>query len=203
MSEISNDIVDDFSIGLTDLNSTMSDFTLSENWLTGIADTTKKMFDGASNSLNNLLKDRQGNAKGKDAAYKAITTVLAVTTTVLAPVLELVIVFLPDILSALFASSQEKKQKAQIQQTILTNTIPSLKRELRTKLPTIFNAQVNELILSIGEKFEGVIADKQASIASTQKKIDEKNIDIEEAIQAYKSANDTITTLANNTLYKG
>ena len=203
MSDISNDIVDDFSIGLADLNTTMSDFSLSESWLTGIADTTKKMFDSASNGLNNILKNRQGNAKNKDATYKVLTTVLAVTTTVLSPILELVIVFLPDIISALFASSQEKKQKEKIQQTVLTNTIPSLKRELRTKLPAIFNAQVNELILSIGEQFEGVIAEKQASIESTQKEIDEKNIDIEEAIQVYKSANDAITTLANKVLYKG
>jgi len=203
MSDISNDIVDDFSIGLADLNTTMSDFSLSESWLTGIADTTKKMFDSASNGLNDILKNRQGSAKNKDATYKVLTTVLAVTTTVLSPILELVIVFLPDIISALFASSQEKKQKEKIQQTVLTNTIPSLKRELRTKLPGIFNAQVNELILSIGEQFEGVIAEKQASIESTQKEIDEKNIDIEEAIQVYKSANDAITTLANKVLYKG
>ncbi len=203
MSEISNDIVDDFSIGLADLNSTMSDFTLSKSWLTSITDTTKKMFDGVSSGLNNILKDRQDTSKGKDATYKILTTVLAVTTTVLNPILELVIVFLPNIISALFDLGKEEKQKAQIKQAILTNTIPSLKRELRAKLPTIFNAQVNELILSIGEQFEGVIAEKQASIESTQKEIDEKNIDIEEAIQAYKSANDTITTLANNTLYKG
>ncbi|MCK5855450.1 MAG: dynamin family protein [Sulfurovaceae bacterium] len=203
MSSISSDIVDDFSTELAGLNSTMSDFTLSENWLENITSTTKKMFDSASNGLNDLLKNRKDKSTGKDATYKAITTVLAVTTSVLTPLLELVVVFLPDILSAIFGSMQEKKQKAQIQQTILTNTIPSLKRELRTKLPEIFDGQIHEIIQSIANRFEGIIKEKQYSIEASQKEIDDKNIDLEKTVEAYKNANDNITTLANNTLYKG
>lgn len=203
MSEISNDIVDDFSIGLTDLNSIMSDFTLSDSWLASITDATKKMFDTASNTLNDLLQKRKENPKNKDVTYKILTTVLAVTTTILNPIFELIIVFLPDVISSFFNSMQEEKQRTQIQQAILTNTIPALKRELRIKLPDIFNTQVNELILSIGEQFEAIIAEKQDSIESTQREIDEKNIDIEKAIQIYQNTSDTITTLANKTLYKG
>jgi len=203
MSNINSDIVDEFATELSDLNNTMSGFTLSENWLENITSTTKKMFDSASNGLNNLLETRKGNSKGKDATYKAITTVLAVSTTVLAPILELVIIFLPDILSVIFGSIQEKKQKAQVQQAILTNTIPSLKRELRTKLPGIFNAEINEMIESIGSQFEGIIKEKKESIEASQKDIDEKNIDIEKTIQEYRNANDNITALANKTLYKG
>lgn len=203
MSDISDDIVDNFSMGLTDLNSIMSTFTLTESWLTGITNVTKNMFDGASNGLNSILKARQNNSKSATTSYKAITTVLAVTTTVISPILELVIVFLPEILSALFGSMQEKKQKAQIQQSILTSTIPSLKRELRAKLPEIFNEQVNELILSIGEQFEEAIAEQQLSIENAQKEMEEKSANLEEIIQTYKNANDVITSLSNNTLYKG
>lgn len=202
ISDISNDIIGDFSVGLTDLNSRMSDFTISDDWLEGITNTTKKMADGISNTLNNIVEERQKNSKDKETTYKAITSILAITTTVLNPILELVIVFLPDILSSLFGANQEQKQKEQLRQAILTNTIPALKRELRTKLPDIFNAQVNELISKIGEQFEEAIIEKQSAIENAQKEIEEKNSNIEEIIQIYKNVDDTITTLANNTLYK-
>ena len=202
ISDISDDIINDFSAGLTNLNSSMSDFTISENWITGVSDTTKKLVNGISSTLNNIVEERQKNSKDKDTAYKAITSILAITTTILNPLLELTIVFLPDIISAIFGSMQEKKQKEQIRQIILTNTIPSLKRELRNRLPEIFNAQVNELISKIGEQFEEAIIEKQSAIENAQKEIEEKNSNIEEIIQIYKNADDTITALANNTLYK-
>jgi len=202
MSNIGSDIVDDFSVGLVDLDKTMSDFTLSDNWLEKITSTTKKMFDSATVGLNALLKNRQDGGKDNDAIYKVITTVLAVTTTVLAPVLELLIVFLPEILSSLFSSMQEKKQRAEIQKIILTNAIPSLKRELRSKLPKIFEAQVYELITSIGNQFEGVIKEKQELIEQSQKSIDDKNSDIEKLIQEYKSVNDNITAFTTMALYR-
>jgi len=49
-------------------------------------------------------------------------------------------------------------------QAIITNTIPSIKRELGSKLPDIFNAKVNGLVAEIGSQFEGVIKKKQESI---------------------------------------
>jgi GTPase SAR1 family protein len=203
MRDISDDIIDDFSAELTDLNAMMTNFSLSENWLENITLTTKKIFDSASGGLNNLLKARKGNAKDKDATYKAITTILAVTTEVVNPLLELVIVFLPDILEAISKSIQENKQRAKVQQTILTKTIPSLKREVRTNLSEVFNSQVHEMILNIAEQYETTLQGIHASIEASQKEIDKKNINIEETIQAYKDATDHITTLVNKTLYEG
>lgn len=203
MGEIRDDIIDDFSIGLSDLNSTMSDLTLSDSWITDVSEAMKKMFDGASSGLNDIIKERQGDPQSSDTVYKAITTVLAVTTTVLNPVLELIIVFLPNIISSFFDSMQEDKKRAQIKQAVLTNAIPALKRELRKNLPEIFNAQVNKLILSIGEQFESVIKEKQASIENAQREIGEKNSDIDKTIQIYKGAAETITAMANDVLYKG
>jgi len=201
MNDISNDVVNSFSTNLSSLNSSMSEFTLTDNWLEKITDTTKNMLSSGRESLDNIINDRK-KSDNNDKMYKIITTVLATTTTVLAPIIELVIIFLPELLGGLFESCKKKKQEEQIRNTILTQVIPSLKRELRSKLPEIFNQQVQEMIKSISQQFESVIEEKTQIIEATQKKIDEKIINIEETIKAYTNVNKNITELANQTLYK-
>ena len=201
MSDISDDIVDSFSTNLTSLNSSMSEFTMSDNWLEKITDTTKSMLGNVKSGLDNIINERNKSGNN-DKMYKIITTILATTTTVLAPIIELVIIFLPDLLGGLFANYQQKKQEEQIRNNLLTQIIPSLKRKLRSQLPEIFNQQVQEMIKNISSQFEHVIQEKKETIESTQQEIDNKNIDIEKQINLYQEVNNTIITLTNNTLYK-
>ena len=200
MNDISNDVVNSFSTNLSSLNSSMSEFTMTDNWLEKITDTTKNMLSSGRESLDNIINDRK-KSDNNEKMYKIVTTVLATTTTVLAPIIELVIIFLPELLGGLFESYKKKKQEEQIRSTILTQVIPSLKRELRSKLPEIFNKEVQEMIQSISQQFESVIEEKTQTIEATQKEIDEKIINIEETIKAYTVANKNITALANQTLY--
>ena len=200
MSDISTNIVDSFSTNLTSLNSSMSEFTMSDDWLGKITDTTKNMLDNAKGGLDKVVNGRKKSGNN-DKIYKVITTILATTTTVLAPIIELVIIFLPDLLSGLFSNYQKKKQEEQVRNTIMTQIIPSLKRELRTKLPEIFNKQVQEMIENISNQFESIIEEKKQTIEATQQEIDNKNINIQEQINLYKEVNSNITTLSNQTLY--
>jgi len=201
MNNISNDIVDSFSTNLSSLNSSMSDFTMTDNWLEKITKTTKTMLSSVKNGINDIVTDRQ-KSNNNDTVYKVLTTVLATTTTVLAPIIELVIIFLPNLLGGFFEKYQQKKQEEQFRDTIMTQIIPSLKRELRSKLPTIFNQQVQEMIKNISTQFEGIIEEKSQTIESTQKEIDKKIVNIEETISIYTKVNNNITALANQTLYK-
>ncbi|CAA6822312.1 MAG: Dynamin family protein [uncultured Sulfurovum sp.] len=201
MSDISDEIVNNLSNNLTNLNSSMSEFTMSDNWLEKITDTTKNMLGNAKGNLDNIINERN-KSENNDKMYKVITTILATTTTVLAPIVELIIIFLPQLLGGLFENHQKKKQEEQLRNTILTQVIPSLKRELRSKLPKVFNEQVQEMIKNISNQFETVILEKKQTIEATQQEIDNKNIDIEKQINIYKEVNTNITTLTNNTLYK-
>jgi len=201
MSDISNDIIDNFSNNLSNLNTSMSEFTMSDNWLEKISDTTKGMIGNAKSGLDDIVKQRN-KSEDNEKIYKVITTILATTTTILLPIIELVIIFLPEILGGFFEKYQEKKQKEQIENMILTKIIPSLKRELRSKVPQIFNQQVQEMIKNISNQFEDIIEEKKQIIEATQQEIDDKNINIQEEINIYTEVKNTITTLANNTLYK-
>ena len=201
MSDISDNIVDSFSTNLSNLNNSMSEFTMTNNWLEKVTDTTKNMLNSGKSALENIINNRKKSGNN-DKMYKIVTTILATTTTVLAPIIELVIIFLPDLLGGLFEKYQQDKQREQIKNALLTQVIPSLKRELRAKLPEIFNQQVQEMITSISQQFEGAIEDKKQAIETTQKEIIKQIDNIEETIQSYKNVNNNITKLANNTLYK-
>ena len=197
MKKVCEDVVDSFTDGISDLNASMSNFTSSENWLLDTANSTKKIFDSA-NRLNNSM-----NKGNNNSVYKAITSALAITTKVLNPILELVIVFLPEVLnliSSLFGPSKEEKQRNELRSSIATNTIPAIKRELRKKVPNIFNEQINQVINDIANQFELKIQQNKESVEIAQKERDEKNIDIEKTIANYNLVKDSITTLTNNTL---
>lgn len=201
MNDISNEVVDSFSSTLMDLNPSMSEFSMSDNWVNKITETTKNMLRGAKGSLGNIICERN-KSRNTDVMYKVITTILATTTSILAPIVELVIIFLPNLLGGLFDHYKKKKQEEQIRNSILTQAIPSLKRELRSKLPQIFNQQVQEMIKSISQQFEAVIEEKKQTIEATQQEIDSKNINIQEQITLYREINKNITSLTNDALYK-
>ena len=200
MKDIGNDVIDDFSSVLTGLNSSMSDFTVNEDWVNKISESAKILINSTSGGLNDLMDKGKSSDKGK-AVYKAISTVLAITTTVLAPVVEIILIFLPELIGGLLKKSKEKKQKEELRSNLSTQIIPSIKRELRTKLPEIFQKQVGELIQNISAEFESVIQEKQAAIEDAEK-VKEKNIeDVELTITKYKTLNDDNTKLANNTIF--
>jgi len=58
-----------------------------------------------SGGLNGMFKNPETCPQSGNAVFKTISTILAVTTTVLTSLLELVIVFLPGLLSQFFAGN--------------------------------------------------------------------------------------------------
>jgi hypothetical protein len=206
MNDIGQDVVDSFSSKLMALDTSMSDFSTSEGWLEKITESTKNVLLGAKNGLEDIVNERKGRSpldpRNQDKMYKVVTTILAMTTTVLNPILELVIIFLPELLGGLLDGYQKRKQEEQIRNNIMTQIIPSLKRELRSKLPEIFNQQIQDMIKSIGARFESVLEEKQQTIEAAQREMDNKSIDIQKQITLYKDTASRIATIVNTALYK-
>ena len=196
MGDIGRDIIGDFSIGLSSLSST----TISEDWLQKITDSTKTFLDKAQSGMGSII-DQRNKSGNNDKIYKIITTVLALTTTIISPILEVLIIFLPDLISGLFASMQQKKQEEQIRNSIMTQTIPSIKRALREKLPAIFEEQVQHLINDISKEFESKLQDKKAAIAAIEEEKRNKIVDIDGEISRYRLVLENITGLANHIVF--
>lgn len=106
-------------------------------------------------------------ALGKDAAtkagglYRVVSTMLSVTTSVLNPVVELLIIFLPDILR-LFTKNNEQ---AMVREKLLTETFPDIKAELRKGLPGVLEQELQRLLNTITNEFEERIVTQREAIA--------------------------------------
>ena len=118
---------------------------------------------------------------------KVIATILAVTTSIIAPLLEIVIIFLPDILSVVFKKSKEKEQKEKIKSELIGNIIPSLKLKIKGELKPLIKEETDKLIIEIGNKFEDELKEKTEILNKTQ---EEKLKNIEEVNKSLKIIED-------------
>ena len=203
LNEAGNDIVDDLSIELKDFGSNLGSFQLNEQWIGKIAESTKSLLHNAQNGLINLVQSRKEN-QSKDAGntYKTITTVLGLATEVIDPLLEVVIVFLPEILSFFNTMIQEKKLKQEVNNKFSMEIIPSIKTKLRGELPSLFGTQINNIIEIISDKFEDQLQQKEIEISKAQAE-KEKNIkEIEQHLLTLENIKQQIKELANVVLYK-
>ena len=195
MAEIANDITGSLAINLSN-NS--ANFALDDEFISKISNSSRMLLDRTQSGLENFLDKSKDNQK----LYKSLTTVLAVTTSVVAPMVEILIIFLPEILNGVMGFFQESKQEESIRNAILTNLIPTTKRKLRETLPNVFNSQVEEMIIDISTQYEKEITIKKDTITSSQEEIKAKIGNIEEALEKYKSVQEKITQLANSTIFQ-
>jgi hypothetical protein len=79
-----------------------------------------------------------------------------------APAIELVVIFLPEILG--FVS--RKLREEELRKTIDNQVIPSVQREFRTKLPELLQAQVDGLIEQAVHEFKTAIEEKRQLLES-------------------------------------
>ena len=96
--------------------------------------------------------------------YRVATTALAITTGFVAPLVELVIVFLPDIIGYF----RKQQQKTQIHEQLIGTAIPSFKTKLRSELGDSFAEQVNTLINEAAALIDEQIKTKQDEIAAAE-----------------------------------
>ena len=129
--------------------------------------------------------------------YRVITTTLAITTNVVGIALEIIIVFLPDILSFF----QKRKQGEQISNQLIGTVIPSIKNKLRSELPDYFNEQVNLLINEQAELLDSQIQAKQNEIAEAEKAKKDAVQDIERTIAELIDIRENIRSLANRVIF--
>lgn len=202
IQDVSNDIVDDFSIEIKDISTNLASFNLDDKWIDGVSSSTKDLLLKAQNGLTSIYNNRDKDMKNTDTLYKTITTVLGLTTAVINPLLEIIIVFLPDIISFFTGASQENKKKAEVRNKILSEIIPSIKSKLRSTLPDLFNQQINSIIESISLEFESQLKQKEQEIQIAQKEKEESVQNIKHEIESLENIKGQLKILATQNLYK-
>ncbi len=95
----------------------------------------------------NLMKNLPETVDKFNGVYKAITVALAVTTTVVAPWLELVLIFLPDVIkliSPMFQQRQQDKILTEVNNRIIPGIIQKLGPEINSSLGELEEEIINE-----------------------------------------------------------
>lgn len=200
IKNISEDIVDNFSFELKNSMLDIKDFDFDNKWIEKIGTSTKDLLEKAQNGLNSVLDNRQKN-ETDDKWYKTITAILGLTTTVLNPIIELIIFFLPEIISFFSGKSKEEKQKELVLQKISSEVIPNIKRKVREAIPELFNNYLKNTIELISNEFEVQLIQKQKEIELTQSEKESNIKDIEQQLINLENIKKELQNLTTQYLY--
>ena len=117
----------------------------------GIIDSGK--FNISNRSIFELDSNKKFNSMSAKL-YKTISTAIAISTNVLAPIIELLIVFLPDLVNlfkSIVSDSREEKAKKIILNEVIPQIIAKLHNELDVPLHDVEEAAINGVVLTIQE----------------------------------------------------
>lgn len=125
--------------------------------------------------------------------YRIATGGLAIMTSVVAPWIELIIVFLPDILKLfgiIGGNSKQEKVKEKVENNIIPQVVDKLRPEVEKSLEVIKNDFMNELMKDIQSKksdlengLNKAIQMKEMKTEEFESKIEEMKNDIEELMK--------------------
>ena len=136
----------------------------------------------ASLDIMNRYKDMQDklgklpeNTQKLNGVYKAITTALAVTTSVVAPWLELILIFLPDIIG-LFKGLMSNRQHEQIVEKVSRQVIPDIILHMEPEIDKSLQEMEGEMLGQLEENLNDMIDQETAALNSAKEKLNmEKN----------------------------
>ena len=128
---------------------------------------------------------------------RGFTALLAITTTVVAPVVEVAIVFLPDIIAFL----QQERAKGKLREDIIGRIIPEVKNKLASELPGYFDEQVSVLINEQAGAIDLHIKAKRDEIVAAERTKKDAQRDVEQTIAQLTGVRETIRSLANETIF--
>ena len=143
----------------------------------------------AVNGISGLAKTAAKKV-GAQAAYKSVVGAIGIATSFVNPLIEIGILFLPEILGFIFGSmsksQQEQEQREKVRSQIM-NAIPKIKRELRAKIEPELQKQSELAIEAISEQFNGNIEEMAENIRKANDEL-ENNADVIEKMQSLEKA---------------
>lgn len=195
---ITEKISTNFQMELQEYQKTFSLFDNPE-FVNKVGVAASQMGDMAKVAINGVASMAQkGAAKvGLNTAYKTVAGIIGIASNVFAPVVEVVLLFLPEILGFIFGSMSKKQQEQEQRENIrsqILNAIPRIKHDLRSKIEPELQKQNEAAIEAVSEQFnEHVIALKD----NIQKANDEleNNADVVEKMQKLESAKNELSQL--------
>lgn len=206
---LSHSAVSGFGSALNDIGKNVGAFGSDSNWVDALSDRIARGVQKAGTVVEtwnsnlairheNERKQLQSEAGGKPLKYQGLATVLSVTASVVSPLLNVAIIFLPNIINFITQS----QQRTQLSTRLQTEIIPAIKRQMRSKLSEFLGLQIQELIEKISAEFEHDIAEKQSIIEKMSAQHSHEYKDSEKHSADLTNILESVRTLTSNALYK-
>lgn len=202
VQEISSSMVDRIASNLSTTSNQMSSLDISSKWSEELSNKVKFSLERTTEMLSDwsarLSNRPEADKNGGVMLYRSLSTVLAVTTAVVNPLLELVIIFLPEIIKMFNGGNEREK----FRQKLTGEVFPNIKAELRGKIPAIIDEQLNAMLKKISDGFEEQI-NKQKHVVNTiaQENL-QREVQITEKTAALEGLSHAVKNTANEHLYK-
>ncbi len=145
-----------------------------------------KTLSGAMGKIINGMRKMRG-----------LTVLLAITTNVVAVAVEVVIVFLPELIALL----QKERAKRKLREDLVGRIIPEVKNRLASELPGYFEEQVRVLINEQAGAIDLHIKSKRDEIVAAEQIKKDAQRDIEQTIDQLTGVRETIRSLASETIF--
>lgn len=187
LNVINQQISIDLSESFNDLDKVMKDIDLDSNYLKNITEKVGcalKAVDGfiATSNMTDKAVAISSSTESKVAA-KAIGGTIAISPIpIIAQVIGLVIMFLPEIINFLFGNRQKEKQKEEIRSKLSGEIFPSIKRKIRDVIPSTLQEHVTNMIKNVKEQFEDQIKNQEEAI-NMQITMENTSVSEREAVQ--------------------
>lgn len=197
LENVANDMIQDFSISLNNLNDST---ILGSDFTDKLKLAITSLLDSARGGLTTLAGTISERTKNAGSIYRVVATIFGLTTSVINPLLEVVIVFLPDIINYFTKEFHERRMREKVEHQI-NNIIPEISQKISQTLPEIFNARIRDLIAEISGKFEAELAQKRAEIEKAAAEKQQSAAMIEQEIVSLNQAKSKLTSLATEYLF--
>lgn len=195
--DISTDINSRFSVELQELNSQMSEYCGEDDFIKRISENSLAMLNDSKTSPLKEIGDFIGSK-----AYVALTGLLAIVTSVLAPVIEVLIVVVPSLIKKFFEKKEEEKKREELRSKILSDVIPEVKRSLESKVHDILEENIEKIISEISERYSVIISEKQKEIENAENERAKKAEKIQEFVAVMNEAKSCVTELSKKIFAK-
>lgn len=176
-------------------------FSLLDNpeFVNKVGIAASQMGDMAKVAINGVASMAQkGAAKmGLNAAYKTVAGIIGIASNVFAPVVEVVLLFLPEILGFIFGSMSKKQQEQEQRENIrsqILNAIPRIKHDLRSNIEPVLQKQNEAAIEAVSEQFNERVTALKDNIQKANDEL-ENNADVVERMHTLESAKNELNQL--------
>lgn len=158
-----------------------------------LANTLRVSAEGMSGAMSGILKVVKEGGK----TYKVVATVLAVTTGVVMPIIEVLIIFLPDIIQ--FFSNPEEKRKQLIRDKLTGEIFPKIKSQVNAELQKQMPDIEQEILQQLRSGWKERVDDSKSALDSCRNEKENEEIDWKERQENYnndiKAINNLLTSM--------